>query len=350
MKKILIWGTGKIGESVYEQGINGTIIGFIETYRGVCRFKDLPVYQVTTDKLPNYDYIIVANTHTIEVYSYINSSNLDLDKIIFLCYCPLINQSEKIDMIEEVLGYKVFQRYCTEYRLLEKSFYAEDKKLYSQLNKRKQFEIQDELCWPVMKDKYGSAGTIHNYFGQDLWAACLIHRVMPQTHYDIGSRLDGFIAHILAMGIPVKMIDIRPFPKKITGLETIVDDATYLRQFEDNSVESLSALCSLEHFSLGRYGDPIDPEACFKCFKAIQSKLKKGGHLYLSVPVGRERLEFNAHRIFFASTIIDQFSFLKLEEYACVSQGEIEHDVEIHKYDDDFHNGEWRYGLFHFIK
>ena len=42
----------------------------------------------------------------------------------------------------------------------------------------------------------------------------------------------------------------------------------------------MSALCSLEHFGLGRYGDPVDPEACFKCFENIQRKLKKGGRLY----------------------------------------------------------------------
>lgn len=84
----------------------------------------------------------------------------------------------------------------------------------------------------------------------------------PEIHYNIGSRLDGFIAHILAMGIPVKMIDIRPFPTEIEGLDTIVDDVTCLRQFEDNSIESLSALCSLEHFGLGRYGDGRNGESC----------------------------------------------------------------------------------------
>ena len=52
----------------------------------------------------------------------------------------------------------------------------------------------------------------------------------------------------------------------------------------------MSALCSLEHFGLGRYGDAIDPEACFKCFDQIQKKLKKGGNLYISLPVGQAHL------------------------------------------------------------
>ena len=61
------------------------------------------------------------------------------------------------------------------------------------------------------------------------------------------------------------------------------------------SIDSMSALCSIEHFGLGRYGDPIDPDSCFKCFDSIQKKLRKGGQLYISLPIGRERVEFNAH-------------------------------------------------------
>lgn len=118
----------------------------------------------------------------------------------------------------------------------------------------------------------------------------------------------------------------------------------------DNSLESLSALCSLEHFGLGRYGDDIGPEACFKAFENICRKMKKGGNLYISVPVGRERVEFNAHRIFYASTIVSCFDEMELLEYSCAACNCIEKNVPIVKYDNDPHNGEHRYGLFHFLK
>lgn len=212
------------------------------------------------------------------------------------------------------------------------------------------FVIKDENIWPIIRDKFMEAGSVHNYFLQDLWAARLVYQNLPQEHYDIGSRLDGFIAHVLSFGVPVKMIDIRPFPEEIDGLETMVGNATDLKEFEDESMESLSALCSLEHFGLGRYGDPVDPEACFKCFENIQRKLKKGGNFYLALPVGRERVEFNAHRIFYASTIIECFHNLQLMEFSCAADKKIERDVEIHKYDQDTHDGEYRYGLFHFRK
>ncbi len=194
------------------------------------------------------------------------------------------------------------------------------------------------------------AGDMGNYFWQDLWVSQMIVKSGIKNHFDIGSRVDGFIAHLLAANIDVTMIDVREFPNKIKHLHTIVDDATNLTQIPDDSIASMSALCSLEHFGLGRYGDPVDPEACFKCFNNIQKKLKKNGRLYISVPVGKERVEFNAHRIFYAATIKDEFSMLCLKEFSCATEAGIEYNVDIHKYDYDLHDGEYRYGLFLFEK
>ena len=133
-------------------------------------------------------------------------------------------------------------------------------------------------------------------------------------------------------------------------IEFTCADATNLNTFADNSIESLSALCSLEHFGLGRYGDEIDPDACYKCFNAIRHKVKKEGNIYLSVPVGMEHIEFNAHRVFFASTIVDNFPGFDLVEYSCTHNGYIEYNVDIHKYDNDDSLGGTRFGLFHFMK
>lgn len=189
-----------------------------------------------------------------------------------------------------------------------------------------------------------------NYFWQDLWAATKIIRSGVRLHYDIGSRVDGFIGHLLAAGIRVNMIDIREIPVEHELLETVIADATNMEHIPDNSLESLSALCSLEHFGLGRYGDEIDPEACFKASDSICKKMKKGGNLYIAVPVGRERVEFNAHRVFFANTIVECFGLMELLEYSCAACNHIENNVAIDKYDNDPHNGEYRYGLFHFRK
>ena len=256
------------------------------------------------------------------------------------------NQQE----IKEILGEKNYTNYCNEFGLIDNTFFEKDKEEYTKLNCRPNFAINEQYIWPVIKDKYAMAGTINNYFWQDLWAARLIHKSGEKNHFDIGSRIDGFIAHLLSMNINVTLIDIREFPGRVENLHTIVDDATTLKQIKNDSIDSMSALCSLEHFGLGRYGDPIDPEACFRCFREIQKKIKKGGHLYLSLPVGKERLEFNAHRVFFANTIVEEFQEMNLVEFSCTAHGQIEYNVCLHKYDEDNHNGNYRYGLFHFQK
>lgn len=349
MKKIIIWGTGKLAKRFIKNGCNGEIIGFIETNKLIDTFMDKPVYD--SRHLPDqYDYIIVANSHATEIYNQLNRMDIDCSNVIFLY--GVKQQVGCVDkgILKEILLDKNFTDYCGEFGLIEGSFIENDAIIYEKLNKRPDFQIKSEHMWPIIRDKYATAGTIGNYFWQDLWAARLVIESGVKQHFDIASRLDGFIAHLLASGIDVSMIDVRPFPEKVEHLYTIVDDATSLQQIGDNSSESLSALCSLEHFGLGRYGDPIDPEACFKCFDNIQRKLKKNGKFYLSVPIGKERLEFNAHRVFYPSTIIECFSSLKLEEFSCTAQGKIEYNVDIYKYDDDLHNGNYRYGLFYFFK
>src|SRR5258708_39298048 len=145
---------------------------------------------------------------------------------------------------------------------------------------------------PALGDRYATAGSLGHYFYQDLWAARRIRSVGPSRHVDIGSRIDGFIGHLLVF-MPVTVIDVRPFPQPVDGLTFIHEDATTLESIATGGVESLSSLHAVEHFGLGRYGDPVDPGAAFKVMHAMIRVLKPGGHLYFSVPVGRERLEFN---------------------------------------------------------
>lgn len=349
MDKVLMWGTGAVAEAVIANGLSAELIGFVETRKTKDLFMGLPVYGV--DELPaTYDYIMVANTYGNEIYRVAVEKELDLEKIIFLRGINSAVGCEDLKVIERVLGEKNFVNYCSEFGLYEHTFFAQDLEVYKKLNQRKNFEIENKYLWPITKEKYATAGSVNNYFWQDLWAARLINKSGVKKHFDIGSRIDGFVAHVLSAGIEVSLIDIREFPWEVENLNTIIDDATSLSQIPDDSIESMSALCSLEHFGLGRYGDPVDPEACFHCFEQIQKKLKRGGKLYISVPVGKERVEFNAHRVFYPSTIIEAFSSLELVEFACTAAGKIEYNVDIHKYDEHSSNGNYRYGLFYFQK
>ena len=91
----------------------------------------------------------------------------------------------------------------------------------------------------------------------------------------------------------VSVVDVRSL-EPISGLSTIKADARHLAQVPAGSVDSISCLHALEHFGLGRYGDEIDPRAWETALSEMVRILAPGGIMYLSVPIGTERLEFTA--------------------------------------------------------
>ena len=52
--------------------------------------------------------------------------------------------------------------------------------------------------------------------------------------------------------------------------------------------------------------------------REFERVLRPGGKLYFSVPVGRERVEFNAHRVFAPRTVVSAFSKLALTSFSAV--------------------------------
>jgi hypothetical protein len=81
--------------------------------------------------------------------------------------------------------------------------------------------------------------------------------------------------------------------------------------------DSLSCLHALEHFGLGSYGDPIDPQGYRSGLTNMARILAVGGTLYLAVPVGIPRIEFNANRVFDPADLmaLGQTLGLHLEEF-----------------------------------
>ena len=191
---------------------------------------------------------------------------------------------------------------------LQKLFEADKVEYECQRGDDKQFPINEKFYYICLKDclRNASGVDIGTYFFQDMWAAREIYRSNIKHVYDIGSRIDGYIAHLLSMEIQVTLLDIRPFPKKVEGIDFIQANATDLSNIPDNSIETLSSLCALEHFGLGRYTDPIDYNGWKKALLAIKRKIKVGGTFYLSVPVGYECVRFNAHRVFNPMTIVNE--------------------------------------------
>jgi hypothetical protein len=209
------------------------------------------------------------------------------------------------------------------------------------------FRIHFADLFPVLDQRSQAAGVLGgHYFHQDLWAARKICLRRPAKHIDIGSRIDGFVAHLLSF-MPVTVIDIREIESTVSGLDFIRDDATLLRNFPDSSIPSVSSLHAAEHFGLGRYSDSIDPYACFRFMASLQRVLCAEGTLYFSVPIGRERVDFNAHRVFQPKTVLSAFSDLLLVSFSYVDDA-----GHLHENQDPTTIPEIEYGcgLFEFTK
>ncbi|MBC7886422.1 MAG: DUF268 domain-containing protein [Ferruginibacter sp.] len=136
-----------------------------------------------------------------------------------------------------------------------------------------------------------------HYFHQDLFVARKIFNNNPVRHIDIGSRTDGFVAHV-AVFRKIEIIDIRDQNSKVGNILFRKADLMQLPDDMINSCDSISSLHTIEHFGLGRYGDPIDYYGYQKALDNITKILKAGGKFYFSVPIGKQRIEFNAHRVF----------------------------------------------------
>lgn len=151
---------------------------------------------------------------------------------------------------------------------------------------------------PYLSDFFDSSGrvTVH-YFKQDIFVAREIHRYRPRRHIDIGSRVDGFISH-LAVFMKVEIIDIRPNRKLDPQIRFLQADVCVVDPAQVGWTDSISCLHTIEHIGLGRYGDPIGADPWVEAVDRIFGLLETGGLAYLSMPIGRKRIEFNAHRIF----------------------------------------------------
>lgn len=168
---------------------------------------------------------------------------------------------------------------------------------------------------PIYKDYRKQAGTaIGHYFHQDLLVAGYVHKANPKRHIDIGSSIEGFVAHVASFR-PIEVCDVRALSD--TGHPNIsfkqldlMDSGTV----EENACDSLSCLHAIEHFGLGRYGDPINPRGHLDGFRNLLKMLAADGTLYISFPIGNvDKVVFNAHRVFSPTSILNWQSEVPIE-------------------------------------
>lgn len=148
---------------------------------------------------------------------------------------------------------------------------------------------------------------------------------LPQEGHvlDIGSyRL--FILGLLARG-NVTTLDVRDRTSSVPSETVLTGDARQI-PLNDESMDCVVSLSSIEHFGLGRYGDPFDPEGDRKAMAEMVRVLRPGGRLLFTTTLtqGAPSVVFPRHRIYTLEQIHGMCKRLDLlgEEYFSQSQGE----------------------------
>ena len=81
---------------------------------------------------------------------------------------------------------------------------------------------------------------------------------------------------------------------------------------------------TVEHVGLGRYGDNIDPEGDLKAAKELSRVVSKGGSLLFVVPIGKPRIQFNAHRVYSYEMIVAMFPDFSIKEFSLIPDNALE--------------------------
>lgn len=185
--------------------------------------------------------------------------------------------------------------------------------------------------YPILTDIKAEGGNMSgHYFHQDLYVARQIFAANPKNHLDIGSRTDGFVANVASFRA-IEVIDIRNIQSKVKNISFRQADLMQLPPDLIECYDSISSLHAIEHFGLGRYGDPVDYWGYLKAIENITKMLTPGGTFYFSVPIGPQRIEFNAHRVFSVSYLMSILTpAFTIEKFAYVNDaGDIFEDVEL---------------------
>ncbi len=197
----------------------------------------------------------------------------------------------------------------------EKNFKAQ-LRLFVEKDKNTRLSVRENDLLRCLNDNTGVTHFDAHYVYHPAWAARFIKKNNPSKHIDISSTLH--FCTMLSAFIPTEFYDYRPAELNLDNLSSASADLTNLF-FADNSVNSISCMHTIEHIGLGRYGDPIDPEGDIKAINELQRVTAKDGHLFLVTPVGKPRIQFNAHRIYSFDMIKDLFAGFELKDFSLVT-------------------------------
>lgn len=216
----------------------------------------------------------------------------------------------------------------------------------SELNRKQVKNFSVTKLYPCLNDFQSVIAWGGHYFYQDLLVAQKIFLNNPQRHVDIGSSIYGLVTHVASFR-EIEVFDIKDIKINMKNIKaTQLDLMSELDHSMKNYCDSISSLHVIEHFGLGRYGDNINVDGHLIGIDNIYKLLKPSGKFYFSVPMGIQRIEFNAHRVFSLRYLLKLLgSKFTLNNFSYVDDSDILHENVKILEEDIERNYEFRYGL-----
>lgn len=180
----------------------------------------------------------------------------------------------------------------------------------------KRFTVAIKDIYPCLNDRVSTTPFDAHYIYHPAWAARILARTRPALHVDFSSILT--FSSIASAFVPMKFYDYRPAELTLDGWQGNFADLCKL-DIADGSYSSVSCMHTVEHIGLGRYGDALDATGDIKAINELKRITAAGGNILFVTPVGRQRIEFNAHRIYGFELVKQLFEGCELVEFSLVS-------------------------------
>jgi len=138
------------------------------------------------------------------------------------------------------------------------------------------------------------------YYGlTDLYLYAALEKYLPQISERkvavLGSEIPWYESILLAYGAHPTTIEYNKIECTYPGIEILTVD-----EFDANprTFDAVLSISSFEHDGLGRYGDPLNPFGDLQAMAKTKKMLSNDGLLFLAVPVGKDCLVWNLHRVY----------------------------------------------------
>jgi len=154
---------------------------------------------------------------------------------------------------------------------------------------------EDEINVMIAKAKLRLPGESYDTTDKCIYESLDNFSIKDKSVFVMGSTIPWYEAIILSLGgIPFTIDYNKPmyFHPQLTVM-TVED--YWKSPFKADFAFSIS---SFEHDGLGLYGDPIDPNGDIRAMREMKNILNKNGILFLAVPIGKDKIVWNAHRIY----------------------------------------------------